>query len=163
MRITPLPSGVSMTDPAVALATGLGSGRIHPAPGTWGTLAAWLMGFAILPLGPAGFLLSAALALGLGLWAVQRFERLSQSHDLGMVVIDEWAGVWLAMAFCQPAGDQLVLAFLLFRAFDVVKPWPIGWLDRRVEGAWGVMVDDLVAGLAAGLCVYGYGQWIHLF
>ncbi len=158
-RITPLPAGLSPQDPAALIATGFGSGRISPAPGTWGTLAAWGLGLllphALLPV-------AVLLACAAGWWAVTRFQTQSGTHDAGMIVIDEWAGVWIAMAFAAPqAWDQLALAFVLFRLFDIMKPWPICWIDQRVNGASGVMLDDLLAGLWAGLCIYGYQQWIN--
>ncbi|MCB1539052.1 MAG: phosphatidylglycerophosphatase A [Rhodospirillales bacterium] len=163
IRITPLPAPLTMRDPATLIATGFGSGRIAPAPGTWGTAAALIPALALVPLGPAGYALAAALALILGLWAVGRFEAASGSHDLGMVVIDEWAGLWLALAFAAPRVEEYALAFLLFRLFDAWKPGPIGWLDRKVAGAWGVMVDDLAAGLTAGVLVFGYERWMYWY
>jgi phosphatidylglycerophosphatase A len=156
MAFKPLPAGMTMKNPAALIATGFGSGRMHPAPGTWGTLAAWVLGFVMTKHALAIAFIVAMLA---GLWAVRRFEAESASHDNGMIVIDEWAGMWLAMMFAS-FWDQAVLAFVLFRFFDIWKPWPIRWMDKNIAGAWGVMVDDVAAGLAAGVLVYGYGLWI---
>ena len=158
-HIAPLPAPLSMRDPAVLIATGFGSGRMAPAPGTWGSVAAWLIGLCM----PKTLLLAGiVLATLAGLWAVRRMEQKSGLHDAGMIVIDEWAGVWIAMLFATPAMPSLLLALLAFRFFDILKPWPIGWLDKNVSGAAGVMVDDLLAGLFAGLCVWGANLWMNL-
>ena len=155
----PLPGNLSMKNPAALIATGFGSGRMHPAPGTWGTVAAWVLGFVMAK--PTLALAFCVCALA-GLWAVTKFEKDSDTHDLGMIVIDEWAGIWLALLFAS-FWDQAVLALILFRVFDIWKPGPIGWLDKNLKGASGVMADDLAAGLVAGLIVYGYGIWMPLF
>ena len=156
LAFKPLPEGMTMKNPAVMIATGFGSGRMYPAPGTWGTLAAWVIGFVMTKHVLAVAFVIACVA---GWWAAKKFEEQSQSHDNAMIVIDEWAGVWLAM-LCATFWDQSVLAFVLFRVFDIWKPGPIRWIDEKVGGAWGVMLDDIVAGLFAGIIVYGYGLWI---
>ncbi len=156
LEYKPLPDGMTMKNPAALIATGFGSGRMYPAPGTWGSLAAWVIGFVM---DKPTLVVAFAIVTLAGLWAAARFEKESGSHDNGMVVIDEWAGLWLAMLFAQ-FWDQAVLAFVLFRVFDIWKPGPIGWLDKNVTGAAGVMADDLAAGLASGIIVYGYGLWI---
>ncbi|MFC3124752.1 phosphatidylglycerophosphatase A [Pseudoroseomonas globiformis] len=124
-----------------------GVGFLRPAPGTWGSAL-------ILPaglLGPEFCLALAALLALLGWWAV---ERVADRHlDPSWIVIDEGAGQSLALAGMATAGDMtgLVLAFLLFRLFDITKPGPVGWADRR-KGTAGVMLDDLFAGgLAASI------------
>lgn len=159
ISIKPLPAGMTMKDPAALIATGFGSGRLSPAPGTWGTVVAWIL--AILMTKPA-IMLACVIALLAGLWAIQNYETKSKTHDSGMIVIDEWAGMWLALSFAT-YWDQAVLAFVLFRVLDIKKPGTIGWLDKNVSGPWGVMLDDLAAGLAAGICVYGYGLWTASF
>lgn len=159
ISIKPLPSMMTMKDPAVLIATGLGSGRLAPAPGTWGTAAAWVIGLMLMSQGKAVIALAIAASIIAGLWAVEKFEAACGSHDNGMIVIDEWAGIWVTLLLAAPFWDQLILGFAVFRLFDIWKPWPIRWLDKNVAGAWGVMIDDIVAGLAAGLCVYGYGLW----
>ncbi|MBU6235325.1 MAG: phosphatidylglycerophosphatase A [Alphaproteobacteria bacterium] len=157
--MAPLPAPLVWKSPEVLIATGLGSGRISPASGTWGTLAAWVLAVT-LPKTAIIFLL--ILACAAGFWAINEFQKKSGTHDNGMIVIDEWAGIWVAMLFCMPHRlDQLALAFLLFRIFDVLKPWPVSHFDKNVEGAEGVMLDDIVAGVMAGICVYGYGLWMH--
>lgn len=160
IRITPLPGNLSMRDPAVLIATGLGSGRLTPASGTWGTLAAWVLALFLLSHGKVVLILALLAAVIAGFWAIEKYEAASNDHDSGTIVIDEWAGIWLTLLFAAPFWDHLLLSFLLFRLFDIWKPWPIRWLERNISGPSGVIVDDLAAGLLAGICVYGYATWI---
>jgi phosphatidylglycerophosphatase A len=70
-------------------------------------------------------------------------------HDHGGIVWDEFVGFWIAMAALPVTWQSLILGFVLFRLFDILKPWPISWLDRRVSGGFGIMIDDVIAGIAA--------------
>jgi phosphatidylglycerophosphatase A len=125
-----------------------GIGRLRPAPGSWGSAA-------VLPaalLGP-GWCLGLALLLGLlGYWASLRLLGEDAPADPGWVVVDEGAGQLLALAALPAAtsGYGVLLAFLLFRLFDITKPGPVGWADRQ-HGARGIMLDDLIAGAMAAL------------
>lgn len=157
ITIKPLPGNMTMSESYAMIATGFGSGRISPAPGTWGTLAAWILAFFW---GQTLLMVAIPFALLGGVWAIRKFQEHSGDHDNGMIVIDEWVGIWITLLFATFI-DQWILAFILFRIFDIWKPFPIGWLDKKVPGAWGVMIDDVVAGLFAGLCLYGYGLWMH--
>ena len=131
------------------VASGGGIGFLRPAPGTWGSLAAAILGSGLLALGgpwllAAGVLLSTAA----GWWAI---PRAGGDADPGWVVIDEVAGMWLAMLpLSRPTLLGIAAAFLLFRLFDITKPGPIARIDR-FPGPVGVMGDDLLAGLAAAL------------
>lgn len=138
--------------PATWVATWFGSGLIQPAPGTWGTLAALPFGIALLMFGgiPA-LLIAVAICFPLGLWAAKHFERMVREKDSGMIVIDEAVGLWIAMIPAILTPYSIGLAFVLFRLFDIFKPFPIGWLDKRVPGAMGVMIDDVLAGIYAAL------------
>ncbi|WP_240756688.1 phosphatidylglycerophosphatase A family protein [Roseicella aquatilis] len=119
-----------------------GVGRLRPAPGSWGSAV-------VLPaalLGPAACFGLALLLTVLGFWAAHRLLGEDTNADPGWVVVDEGAGQLLALAALPEAGwIGVALAFLLFRLFDITKPGPVGWADRR-HGAIGVMLDDLVAG-----------------
>lgn len=147
--------------PAHLVATVGGIGHLRPAPGTWGSLVALPLAWLAWQGGGVALLLAAAVAaFAGGLWASAVMVRGSAVKDPGFIVIDEVAGQLLAALpipwwFDQSAGLGSVmamgLAFVLFRAFDIGKPWPIGWIDRRVTGAWGVMLDDVAAGLIAAL------------
>lgn len=147
--------------PALAVATAGGIGLLRPAPGTWATLATGLLALPLIAWCPAPWLtpLFAALAVLSAVGgvlcapaAIRRWKRL----DPGQVVIDEVAGTLVGLACIPPAvlGAQPVLAVAvvmgLFRVFDIAKPYPVGWLEA-LPGAYGIMADDLAAGLLAGL------------
>lgn len=144
---------------ALAVATAGGLGRWRPAPGTWASLAAALAAAPVLVwAAPAAARLllagGAAMALLAGLWAAGIACRHSEVADPPWVVIDEVAGLWTALALLpSPAlaapAAALVLCLLLFRVFDIAKPWPVRW-GERLPGALGIMADDLIAGVLAG-------------
>ncbi len=119
-------------------------------PGTWGSLAALPCAWAIRRwLGAWGLAAAAAVAFVAGWWASERVTRESRASDPGYVVIDEIAAQWLVLA-ALPLDWRLYLsAFLLFRVFDIWKPFPIGWLDRSVKGGLGIMLDDVMASIYA--------------
>ena len=145
-----------------AITTFGGAGLLRPAPGTWGSLAAVLLAVAAHEAGATLLVpLGAALAAALGFWAVPRALRLTDDPDPSEIVIDEVAGQWLALSFTLiplarhgvsvlDAWPGAVVPFLMFRLFDIWKPWLVGRADRRGDAA-GVMLDDLWAGLFAGL------------
>lgn len=143
----------SLRNPLHLLAFGFGAGCSPIAPGTVGTLAAVLLYLPLmqLPLALyAGLLLLVTLA---GIWFCDRVSRDLGVHDHPGIVWDEIAGYLLTM-FAAPAGWVWILVgFALFRLFDIWKPWPISWLDRRVGGGLGIMLDDLVAGVFAAACL----------
>ncbi len=155
-------ASLNFKHPSVWLATWFGSGLMRPAPGTWGSLAALPFGMIFLAYGSIGTLLAAiAIATYAGLWACRHFESMTGTHDHKMIVIDEVAGQWIALVPLllfenQGINPPLVLiAFLLFRFFDILKPWPASYFDRNVSGAWGVMGDDLIAGFYAAIVMSG--------
>jgi len=142
-------------NPATWVATWFGCGLMHPAPGTWGTLGALPVGLLLMVFGgiPA-LILGLIIVIPVGLWATGKFEQMSGDHDSGMIVIDEVAGLWLTLLAARMEPLSIVLAFALFRLFDIVKPWPVSYFDR-MEGAKGVMLDDIAAGVYAALCLIG--------
>jgi phosphatidylglycerophosphatase A len=147
--------------PATLLATWFGCGLARFAPGTVGSLAALPCAAGLWLLGGAWLLGSAVALLFLaGLWASTRYADAAGGGDPGAVVIDEVAGQWLALVLLPADPRAYFLAFVLFRLFDIVKPWPIGWMDRTLESGLGIMVDDLMAGLYAA--VSGYGLWLWI-
>lgn len=148
---------------ATLLATGLGSGLLPKAPGTWGSVLAVLLAEGLLEVaGVAGVAVLAAVSTVLGVPASGRVATLRGREDPSEVVIDEVAGQALALALLHavlpPAAPEplrwglVLLAFGLFRLFDIAKPGPIDRL-QSLPGGWGVMADDLLAGLAAGILV----------
>jgi phosphatidylglycerophosphatase A len=160
------------------IATGLGSGYLKPAPGTWGSLAglfAWLLLVSGLRCtsqrSMPWVLLSAPWALTLvAIWASDRVVRETGQKDPSFIVIDEWAGIWFALtpllftATLQPQplslwAARLVTPFLLFRLVDIWKP---GLVDaaQGLPGGWGVVLDDVLAGLLAGLLAWPLDGWL---
>lgn len=152
-----------LRSPARFLAMGLGSGLLRPAPGTWGTLAAWLL-WLLVPAGASNVGLAAILVLSFvyGCWICQRVGKELGVPDHGAMVWDEMVAFWLVL-WLSPAGWFAQLcAFGLFRLFDIFKPTPIRQLDARFKNGFGVMLDDL---LAAGytLLVMAVLGWLGLF
>ncbi len=142
--------------PAVWLATWFGCGLMRPAPGTWGTLGALPFGIIMMLFGGWPVLVVGIIAVSAaGYWAAERYEKLSGRHDASEIVIDEVAGVWIALLPAALNPLSVAFAFLLFRAFDILKPWPVGWADKKLPGALGVMADDLLAGVLSALCLIG--------
>ena len=134
---------------AFVLATWLGVGFSPVAPGTAGTLAALPLFFALRGSGPFG-VLAAAMVLALaGVWAAGVVAAHTRSNDPQIVVVDEVAGVLVALACAPPGLAGVALAVVLFRFFDVMKPFPVRAAERLPRG-WGIVADDLVAGACAG-------------
>jgi len=136
-------------NPVHLLAFGLGSGCVPRAPGTFGTLMAVALYLPLARLDLPWYLAVLVVASVAGIWICGRTSRDLGVHDHGGIVWDEFAGFWLTMTAAPPGWPWIIAGFLLFRLFDIWKPWPIGWLDRRVGGGLGIMLDDLVAGLFA--------------
>ncbi|MEX0923833.1 MAG: phosphatidylglycerophosphatase A [Rhodovibrionaceae bacterium] len=140
---------------AALLATWFGAGLLPRAPGTWGSLAALPCGLLLTWAGGPWLLLAGALAVFLlGIWAGGRYAQDRSLDDPGAVVIDEVAGQWIALTPALLDPWLVVLAFLAFRLFDIVKPWPIGLLDRELKGGLGIMADDVLAGVYAAAVVW---------
>jgi phosphatidylglycerophosphatase A len=140
-------------NPIHFLAFGLGSGAAPFAPGTFGTLAAvplYLL-FAQLPMG--WYLLLLIATFGIGIYLCERTARDLGVHDHGGIVWDEFVGYWITMVAAPPEWWWLVIGFVLFRFFDILKPFPISWLDKHIHGGLGIMLDDAVAGTFACLCL----------
>ncbi len=146
---------------AVGCATVGGIGQLRPGPGTWASVAAGLVAWGAILVMPVA-LITTALLVGvvvstlLGLWCAPAAIRHFASGDPAPVVIDEVAGTWLAIALV-PATTlataplvSVLVGILLFRVFDIAKPWPVGWFER-LPGAVGIMADDLAAGAVAGI------------
>ena len=141
----------SMGNVVHLLAFGFGAGCSPRAPGTMGTLLAVGLYLPLSHLPVAAYLAVVALVSLAGIWLCGRAARDLGVHDHPGIVWDEIAGYLLTMMVAPPGFAWIVVGFLLFRLFDIWKPWPIGWLDRRVGGGLGIMLDDLVAGVFAAL------------
>ncbi|MBS0570592.1 MAG: phosphatidylglycerophosphatase A [Proteobacteria bacterium] len=155
-----------LSHPAGWIACGFGAGLSPVAPGTAGSLLALLPWLALRELPPAfhAAALVVAFALGVGVcdWAV----RALKIADPGAVVWDEFVGLWLALAplVLWPRGWPWIFGgFMLFRIFDIAKPWPVSWADRKISGGLGVMLDDAFAGVYAALVLVALQQLVHAF
>lgn len=151
-------------NPVHLLAFGFGSGLLKPAPGTWGTLAGLLLYYPLarLPAPLLAVFLVVAFVGGCGLCG--RTSRDLGVHDFGGIVWDEMVAIWLLLAYypsftAQPGWLRALLAFLSFRLFDIWKPWPIKFFDRRLETGFGIMFDDLLAAGYAWLLLAGIQLW----
>lgn len=136
---------------------------MRPGPGTWGTLGALPFGIVLLIFtGIPGLLIASAICFIIGLWASKHFEYMVREKDSGMIVIDEAVGLWIAMLPCLLTPTSIGLAFVLFRLFDILKPFPIGWLDKRINAPFGVMIDDVLAGIYAASIIIAlrYLGWV---
>jgi phosphatidylglycerophosphatase A len=142
---------VALRTPAGFFAFGFGSGLSRYAPGTAGTVAA--IPFAVLfkqvPLPLFWVVLAALFFAGVYLCGVA--SRMIGRHDPGNIVWDEMVGFWLTVALLPVTWAWWLAGFIAFRLFDILKPWPIRWLDRHVSGGFGIMLDDVVAALYAML------------
>ncbi|MFX4222405.1 MAG: phosphatidylglycerophosphatase A [Thalassobaculum sp.] len=151
----------SLASPAILIATGFGSGYLPKAPGTWGSLLAALLAWPLAGAGGAPALIAAAiLATVAGLWAVRVYVDRTGESDPGPVVVDEFAGQWIALAVCPLDPVWWLAGFLVFRVIDIAKPFPAGWIDRNVKGPLGVMLDDLVAGVYSAALLLAAVTWI---
>lgn len=154
-------SKILIANAGVVLATWFGLGYLRPAPGTWGSIGALPPALLIVWFSSvSGLAIATVLVFVIGIWATRRFHE-EHSHggnddpDHKEIVIDEVAGMWLALL---PAGLNVwlwVMAFILFRILDITKPWPIGWVDRQTKSPLGVMMDDILAGAITALIITG--------
>ncbi|QQF66648.1 phosphatidylglycerophosphatase A [Histophilus somni] len=142
-------SRISLTNPIHFFALGLGSGLIHPAPGTWGTLAGLIVGCLLLQIMSVfSFAIFTALCFLLGCYLCQQTADDMGVHDHGSIVWDEFVGIFtvllsipeLSLIWCS-------IAFVVFRIFDILKPYPIRYFDHRLESGFGIMLDDVLAAI----------------
>jgi len=140
-------------NPIHFLAFGFGSGAAPRAPGTFGTLAAVVIYLLLPAMSTPVYLLFLLLSFLIGIWLCGRTSADIGEHDHGGIVWDEFVGFWLTMLLAPPGLLWVLIGFVLFRLFDILKPWPIRWFDRHVHGGFGIMIDDVLAGLMALGCL----------
>ena len=140
-------------NPIHLLAFGFGSGCSPKAPGTMGTVVAVALYLPLSRLSLSAYLLTLTAVILVGIWLCDRTTRDLGVHDHPGIVWDEIAGFLLTMVAVPPGWLWIVAGFVLFRLFDIWKPWPISWLDRQVGGGLGIMLDDLLAGVFAAACL----------
>jgi phosphatidylglycerophosphatase A len=141
-----------LRNPFVLFATGLGSGLSPFAPGTVGSaLALPIWWFALADLAPLPQLAVVAALAAAAIWVVDRACRAARVGDAAAIVLDEFIGQWIALVCAPKSLIAVGVGFAVFRAFDIAKPWPVSWADRNVRGGFGVVLDDVVAGVLAAL------------
>ncbi|MDO6610277.1 phosphatidylglycerophosphatase A [Shewanella sp. 1_MG-2023] len=144
---------LSLKNPVHFLALGFGSGLAAKAPGTFGTLAAVPLVYLMSHLSLTAFIIITLVSTLVGFYICDKAAKDMGVHDHGAIVWDEVAGLMITM-IAAPAGlIWLVIGFALFRFFDILKPWPIRWLDAKVHGGFGIMIDDVLAGIFALVCL----------
>jgi phosphatidylglycerophosphatase A len=152
------PAWRHLREPVHLLALGFGAGLAPWAPGTFGSLVGLAFALALAPLGWAWNLAAVAVAVVAGVWICGESARRLGVHDHPSIVWDEVAGMMITMLAVPAAWWGTPLAFALFRLFDIAKPWPIREIDHGMRGGVGIMLDDVLAGVFAGLVllVVGY-------
>ena len=133
------------------IVTGLGLGLLPIAPGTWGTLLGIPLAILFSYFGAYGYMFATIIVSVGGMVASEIYERRMQSHDNSEIVIDEVAGFLVTMTWLPMTWQSLLLGFFVFRVLDVIKPFPISYVDERVKGGVGVVADDLLAGLVGNI------------
>ncbi|NBH74838.1 phosphatidylglycerophosphatase A [Rodentibacter pneumotropicus] len=152
---------ISLKNPVHLLAVGLGSGLLRPAPGTWGSALGTLLGVILLVLlGTKTFLILTALCFVLGCYLCQKTADDMGVHDHGAIVWDEFVGVFIVLAAIPTLSLLwIVTAFVLFRFFDILKPFPIRFFDKKLESGFGIMVDDVLAAIYAVVVIFLIQIW----
>ncbi|MGL4185760.1 MAG: phosphatidylglycerophosphatase A family protein [Thiotrichaceae bacterium] len=146
--------------PVLWLAFGFGSGLSPKAPGTMGTLAAIPLYLPLAKLPLMGYALVVLVSFIIGCWLCGEAAKRLGVHDFGGIVWDEFVGYWITM-FAAPAGWLwIAVGFVLFRVFDIWKPWPIRVADQQVHGGLGIMLDDVLAGIYAGLALQALAYFV---
>ena len=141
------------------IATGFGLGLIPKAPGTFGSLLGIPLGIFLSQIHFSVSLPMIALVTAIGILIIKEAEKSFKHHDASEIVLDEIVGQAIPLMFVEPSLMNIGLSFIFFRLFDIVKKGPVGWADRNIKGATGIMIDDVVAGILAALVVYS----INLF
>ncbi len=145
------------------IATFFGSGLSPKAPGTMGTLATVPLVYLLSFLGPYFYMGFTVALFPIGLWAAEMYEQTKAQHDSREIVIDEVLGFLITMTWLPMTWQSMLFGFVLFRMLDIFKPFPIGFIDKKVQGGLGVIADDVVAGLIANIAlqvVYSQTNWL---
>ncbi len=143
-----------LSDPLLCLAFGFGSGLSRYMPGTIGTLAAIPIYFLLIQTPLWLYIALTLLAVVTGIWICQNAADKLKEHDYGGIVWDEVAGYLITMSLVPYSLKNLLIGFILFRILDILKPWPIKWADKHVSGGFGIMLDDVMAGIFAAIALW---------
>lgn len=170
----PCPTTATAWEKAIYwLGLGLGTGLPKKAPGTWGTVGGLMIALPMLLLGFWGFLAVVVVGCLVGSYVCGKTSKLMGVHDDPHIVFDEWVGMWISLlpsvwllAQTQDAGKTglehhhpstallFIVPFVLFRFFDIMKPPPIKWVDKNVSGGFGILIDDVLAGVMAVIFIF---------
>jgi phosphatidylglycerophosphatase A len=148
-----------LKNPLVVLALGLGAGLAPKAPGTVGTLMALPLYFVIRGMALPQYVLVVIVLFVFGVWLCGYAARKLGVHDHPSIVFDEIVGFLITMIAVPFSWPLLLAGFVLFRFFDAVKPWPISWCDKNLHGGFGIMFDDVLAGIASAALLQCYLLW----
>ncbi|MCY4421206.1 MAG: phosphatidylglycerophosphatase A [Gammaproteobacteria bacterium] len=146
---------VAVSSPIHLFSFGFGAGLSPVAPGTVGTLVGLAAYLALVPLGPAAYTAVVVLVFLAGCWTCGQTASALGVHDHPGIVADEIVGYLITMWYVPFQWYWILAGFILFRIFDIWKPWPVSWADRDVAGGFGIMLDDVLAALYAMLCLHG--------
>ncbi|PID48740.1 MAG: phosphatidylglycerophosphatase A [Proteobacteria bacterium] len=149
-----------LSSPIHFIAFGFGSGLSPIAPGTVGTLAAIPLYLVLAQLSLPVYLMLLLVAAISGIWVCGASSQALGVHDHGGIVWDEFVGFWITMMAAPTGWYWIAIGFVLFRVFDICKPWPIAWADQQVHGGMGIMLDDILAGLYALLLMQLLAYWV---
>ena len=137
------------------LATGFGVGRLPGPKGTYGTLVAIPCSLLLQSLGPIPYLVTLITFVFVAVWVSEQMVRITGKHDPQVVVIDEIVGYMVGMALIPHNIGFMTLGFVLFRVCDIVKFWPMNWMEKNLSGGWGIVMDDVAAGVVTQLLLRG--------
>lgn len=160
-------------NPWIWIASGLGSGLSPKAPGTFGSLAA-LLPYFWLRQHPFWLAVAMPAVFLIGILAARKIRTVIPREDPGLLVLDEWVGQWLTLApavwlwpilglQAWPIWCEMLVGFVLFRTFDILKPWPVSWADRELSGGFGAMFDDALAGVYAAASLTAFALIVRAF
>lgn len=142
------------------LGTGFGSGYCPLVPGTAGTVVGVCFFWCFSKFSPLLYLLTLASFIFLSAWIAEGAEKFFQQNDAQTIVIDEITGFLVTMLWIPFTVINVGIGFLIFRILDILKPYPAGWIDRNLAGGWGIVLDDVAAGIYANLILQGLRHWM---
>lgn len=159
----PMSSSPLVQKVSFQIATFFSIGLLPKMPGTWATLATIPVAWGLMQMNPVAYMGATFVLLIVGIIACEVVESGSGKHDQGHLVIDEVVGYLIAMTWLPITWQSFVFGFVFFRALDIVKPFPINFLDRRMKGGLGVMLDDVAAGVLSNIVlqvIYTKTNWL---
>lgn len=151
---SPVSAKLVFTNPIIFLAFGFGSGLAPKAPGTFGTLVSVPLYLLLMNLATISYIVVCCLVSIIGIYICGYTAKALKTHDHPGIVWDEFAGFLITMIGISFSWTNVLIGFILFRIFDIFKPWPISWLDKKVSGGFGIMIDDIIAGLFSLLALH---------